>query len=236
MKKQNQRFNIIIYLVSTLALLFITLGFIKNCAKTNSSVEKDERPTIPVTQVEIPIVKDKDLLWYLNDVKDLSEYYYQIIDEDNSLKGQLTNCINIIYTSFNIDFSSENFKEQLFGDMSEQYIGPTQLANSLIAYNKKNNINNIELAILPNTINIEYLKNITNNNYPIIVWYSMKTMGEKDYFDGYAYWGYAKPLIVYSIDEEAVHAIDIENGYISININTFETTWSKCGNRAMVIG
>lgn len=236
MKKQNQRFNIIIYLVSTLALLFIILGFIKNYTKTDSVVENDERPTIPVTQVEMPIIKDKDLLWYLNDVKDLSEYYYQIIDEDNSLKGQLANCINIIYTSFNIDFSSENFKEQLFGDISEQYIGPTQLANSLIAYNKNNNINNIELAILSNTINVQYLKNITDNNYPIIVWYSTKIMGEKDYFDGYAYWDYAKPLIVYSIDEEATHAIDIENGYISIDINTFETTWSKCGNRAIVIG
>lgn len=236
MKKQNRHFNIIICLISTLALLFIILGFIKSCTKTKVAVENNERPTVPVTQVEMPIVKDKDLLWYLEDVKDLSEYDYQIIDEDSSLKGQLTNCINIIYTGFNIDFSSENFKEQLFGDMSEQYIGPTQLANSLIAYNKNNNINNIKLAILPNTINVKYLKDITDNNYPIIVWYSAKTMGEKDYFDGYAYWSYAKPLIIYSIDEETIHAIDIENGYILIDINTFETTWTKCGNRAIVIG
>ena len=63
-------------------------------------------------------------------------------------------------------------------------------------------------------------------------------MGQKDYFDGWVYWNYAKPLVIYHINDlnNELYAIDPEEGFISINKNLFEMTWNKCGNRALVIG
>lgn len=235
MRKQNRLFNTIIAIFTILSLLFITLGFIKSCGNILKQYE-EERATIPITQVEIPIVKDKQTVWYLDLVRNPTEYYV-IFNNEDSLKGQLAECVNIIYTSFNVNFNSENFTDNLFGNMNEQYIGPTQLFNSIMTYNRKNNIDDVKIAILPNDIsNLDSLEKITNNNYPIIIWYTVLDLDEKAYFDGYAYWDYAKPLIIYSIDENQVYAIDPKDGYINIDKNNFENNWSKCGNRAVIIG
>ena len=53
--------------------------------------------------------------------------------------------------------------------MDETYIGPTQLINSLTEYNRVNQIMNIQVDSLINNSSINYLQQIVNNNYPIIV-------------------------------------------------------------------
>ena len=233
MRKQNQLFNTIIATLAILTFLFLSLGCIKTFSNKSVSTEK---PTIPVTTVEMPIVKDKTEKWYFNIIKEPVEYY-AIFNNNDSLRGQLADCVEIIYQGFEINFSIDNFEEELFKTMSDQYIGPTQLINSMINYNKINNIMDIQLSDLATDGNndIISLQEIVNNNYPVIVWYSTKILEENEYFDGYSYWDYAKPLIVYSIDDQ-VHVIDPDDGYKAIEKNEFEFVWSKCGNYGVVIG
>lgn len=233
MRKQNQLFNTIIATLAILTFLFLSLGCIKTFSNKSVSTE---RPTIPVTTVEMPIVKDKTEKWYFNIIKEPVEYY-AIFNNNDSLRGQLADCVEIIYQGFEINFSTDNFEEELFKTMSDQYIGPTQLINSMIDYNKNNNIMDIQLSDLgiDNNNNMLALQEIVNNNYPVIVWYSTKILEENEYFDGYSYWDYAKPLIVYSIDDQ-VHVIDPDGGYKAIEKNEFELVWNKCGNYGVVIG
>ena len=233
MRKQNQLFNTIIATLAILTFLFLSLGCIKTFSNKSVSAE---RPTIPVTTVEMPIVKDKTEKWYFNIIKEPVEYY-AIFNNNDSLRGQLADCVEIIYQGFEINFSTDNFEEELFKTMSDQYIGPTQLINSMIDYNKNNNIMDIQLSDLgiDNNNNMLALQEIVNNNYPVIVWYSTKILEENEYFDGYSYWDYAKPLIVYSIDDQ-VHVIDPDGGYKAIEKNEFELVWNKCGNYGVVIG
>ena len=233
MRKQNQLFNTIIATLAILTFLFLSLGCIKTFSNKSVSTEK---PTIPVTTVEMPIVKDKTEKWYFNIIKEPVEYY-AIFNNNDSLRGQLADCVEIIYQGFEINFLTDNFEEELFKTMSDQYIGPTQLINSMIDYNKANNVMDIQLSDLgiDNNNNMLALQEIVNNNYPVIVWYSTKILEENEYFDGYSYWDYAKPLIVYSIDDQ-VHVIDPDSGYRAIEKNEFELIWNKCGNYGVVIG
>ena len=233
MRKQNQLFNTIIATLAILTFLFLSLGCIKTFSNKSVSTE---RPTIPVTTVEMPIVKDKTEKWYFNIIKEPVEYY-AIFNNNDSLRGQLADCVEIIYQGFEINFLTDNFEEELFKTMSDQYIGPTQLINSMIDYNKVNNVMDIQLSDLgiDNNNNMLALQEIVNNNYPVIVWYSTKILEENEYFDGYSYWDYAKPLIVYSIDDQ-VHVIDPDGGYKAIEKNEFELVWNKCGNYGVVIG
>ena len=233
MRKQNQLFNTIIATLAILTFLFLSLGCIKTFSNKSVSTE---RPTIPVTTVEMPIVKDKTEKWYFNIIKEPVEYY-AIFNNNDSLRGQLADCVEIIYQGFEINFLTDNFEEELFKTMSDQYIGPTQLINPMIDYNKVNNVMDIQLSDLgiDNNNNMLALQEIVNNNYPVIVWYSTKILEENEYFDGYSYWDYAKPLIVYSIDDQ-VHVIDPDGGYKAIEKNEFELVWNKCGNYGVVIG
>lgn len=233
MRKQNQLFNTIIATLIILTFLFLSLGCIKTFSNKSAPTE---RPTIPVTTVEMPIVKDKTEKWYFNIIKEPVEYY-AIFNNNDSLRGQLADCVEIIYQGFEINFLTDNFEEELFKTMSDQYIGPTQLINSMIDYNKANNVMDIQLSDLgiDNNNNMLALQEIVNNNYPVIVWYSTKILEENEYFDGYSYWDYAKPLIVYSIDDQ-VHVIDPDSGYRAIEKNEFELIWNKCGNYGVVIG
>lgn len=234
MRKQNRLFNVLIAIFAVLTLLFLSLGCIKNFNKTQINIE--EKPTVSVTPVEMPIVTDKEEKWYLHIVKKPVEYY-AFFDYDSSLRGRLADCVKIIYQGFDVNFSKDNFEEELFGTMSDQYIGPTQLINAMLDYNKNNNVMDIKVSdlVIDGNNNFIALREIVNNNYPVIVWYSVKSLDENEYFDSYAYWDYAKPLIVYSIDD-TVHVIDPETGYETIDKDVFETTWIKCGNRAIVIG
>jgi hypothetical protein len=58
MNNQNRHFNVIISIVSILAILFIVLGVIKFFSPHRDTI--DSRPTIPVTEMEIPTVMDKE--------------------------------------------------------------------------------------------------------------------------------------------------------------------------------
>ena len=233
MKKQNQLFNTITATLIILTILFFCLGCVK-VFTTSSRESVETNVPVPVTPVDLPVVEDKKEMWYFSTQRNSTEYYI-ISSDDTSLKGQLANCVEIIYKSFGIDLNSDNFKNDLFGDMDETYVGPTQLINSLTEYNRVNQIMNIQVDSLINNSSINYLQQIVNNNYPIIVWYSSITLDEKTHFDGYAYWDYAKPLIIYAIDDQ-IHVIDPEKGYQAIDKDEFEHTWQKCGNHAVVIG
>lgn len=218
MKKQSQLFKFIIFTITIISLLLVSLNF--------SILTKNQNISTAT--------KEEQIVWYL-DLKGIPVKYHIISNNDNSnsLKEQFSECINIIYKSFNKNLNLKQFVNQL----NKEYIDPIKLTNFIKSYNKEENIFGIRIEALSNSeANLNSLQKITDNNYPVLIWYTKKTLDKKTYFDGDAYWGYAKPLIIYSIDKDFIYAIDLENGYITINKDTFENNWSKCGNRAIVIG
>lgn len=238
MNNQGRHFNVIISIVSILAILFIVLGAIKFFPQHKDTI--DNRPTIPVTEIEIPTVMDKESKWYLENASHFHDYiYYPYFSSDNSsLRDQLINCISAIYyTNFEHKIDDISLKNVL---PENPAIEPSELSESLITYNREHDLGFIRTSSfsLDEEMDLSLLEQIVKNNYSVIVWYSTIEMGQKDYFDGWVYWSYAKPLVIYHINDlnNELYAIDPEEGFISINKNLFEMTWCKCGNRALVIG
>lgn len=238
MNNQDRHFNVIISMISILAILFIALGAIKFFPQHKDII--DSRPTVPVTEIEIPTVMDKENKWYLENASHFHDYtYYPYFSSDNfSLRDQLINCISAIYyTNFEHKINT-NFLKDILSE--NPVIEPDELSESLIIYNRKYDLGFIRTSSfsLNEEIDLDLLEQIVKNNYSVIVWYSAIEMRQKDYFDGWVYWSYAKPLVIYHINDlnNELYAIDPEKGFISINKNLFEMTWYKCGNRALVIG
>lgn len=219
MKKQSQLFKFIIFAIAIISLLFVSLNF---------SILKENQNILTIT-------KEEQIVWYL-DLKGIPVKYHIISNNDNSnsLKEQFSECINIIYKSFNKNLNLKQFVSQL---NKEYIIDPIKLTNFIRSYNREENILDIRIEALSNSeANLNSLQKITDNNYPVLIWYTKKTLDEKTYFDGDAYWNYAKPLIIYKVDKDFIYAIDLENGYITIDKDIFENNWNKCGNRAIIIG